>query len=393
MFRKITILFLSLVPGAMFASDFDDVLNTVLSNNLSLKYTEAENSASIAELKAENTLEAPEVSFEGLWGGTEEAGDKRNFSISQSFDWPGVYAARRDAIKKTSAAMQYLREASMIETRTEIRVALIDIINVRQRIATTEKICEGFRTMVEYFAKAVETGQETRLDYNKAVIERINSERELKSLKSEESILLASLQALNGGEPVDDIVNRLGDRYPRADVSALRPDRETLRMKDPAIAASRASLEAQKSLVKAEKRALLPGFSVGYLHEWEAGETFNGFSVSVTLPFLTQRRKAKAAAIRLEAQNLEQEMSLIKLASELQGEYETALGYQELLREYRGVMDDDSNFELLKKALDAGQINFLTYMQELNYFLAARRDFLDIHYRYHLALARLQRYE
>ena len=289
--------------------------------------------------------------------------------------------------------MQYLREASMIETRTEIRVALIDIINVRQRIATTEKICEGFRTMVEYFAKAVETGQETRLDYNKAVIERINSERELKSLKSEESILLASLQALNGGKPVDDIVNKLGDRYPRADVSALRPDRETLRMKDPAIAASRASLEAQKSLVKAEKRALLPGFSVGYLHEWEAGETFNGFSVSVTLPFLTQRRKAKAAAIRLEAQNLEQEMSLIKLASELQGEYETALGYQELLREYRGVMDDDSNFELLKKALDAGQINFLTYMQELNYFLAARRDFLDIHYRYHLALARLQRYE
>ncbi|MDE6090939.1 MAG: TolC family protein [Duncaniella sp.] len=393
MFRKITILFLSLVPGAMFASDFDDVLNTVLSNNLSLKYTEAENSASIAELKAENTLEAPEVSFESLWGGTEEAGDKRNFSISQSFDWPGVYAARRDAIKKTSAAMQYLREASMIETRTEIRVALIDIINVRQRIATTEKICEGFRTMVEYFAKAVETGQETRLDYNKAVIERINSERELKSLKSEESILLATLQALNGGKPVDDIVNRLGDRYPRADVSTLRPDRETLRMKDPAIAASRASLEAQKSLVKAEKRALLPGFSVGYLHEWEAGETFNGFSVSVTLPFLTQRRKAKAAAIRLEAQDLEQEMSLIKLASELQGEYETALGYQELLREYRGVMDDDSNFELLKKALDAGQINFLTYMQELNYFLAARRDFLDIHYRYHLALARLQRYE
>lgn len=55
-------------------------------------------------------------------------------------------------------------------------------------------------------------------------------------------------------------------------------------------------------------------------------------------------------------------------------------------------MDDDSNFELLKKALDAGQISFLTYMQELNYFLSARRDFLEAHYRYHLALARLQRY-
>lgn len=393
MFRKTIILFLSFAPGLMHASDFDDVVNTVLSNNLSLKYTEAENAASIAELKAENTLDAPEISFENLWGGTDEAGDKRNFSISQSFDWPGVYAARRDAIKKTGIAMQYLREAAMIEARTEIRVTLIDIINVRQRIATTEKICDGLRTMVDYFSKAVENGQETRLDYNKAVIERVNSERELKSLKSEESILLASLQALNGGKSVETLVSKLGDRYPRADIEALKPDRETLRMKDPAMAASMASIDAQKSIVKAEKRALLPGFSVGYVHEWEAGETFNGFSVSMTLPFITQRSKAKAAAMRLEAQSFEQEMSLIKLASELQGEYETALGYQELLRDYRGVMDDDSNFELLKKAFDAGQINFLTYMQELNYFLAARRDFLDIHYRYHLALARLQRYD
>lgn len=392
MFKKLSIIVLSLLPNVTFASDFDDVVNTVLSNNLSLKYGVADNVATIEELKAENTLEAPEVSFESLWG-SKDAGDKRNFSIGQSFDWPGVYSARREAVKKSETAMQYLRESEIMAVRTEVRVALIDIINVRQRIATTKKICDGMATMVNYFKDAVEKGLETRLDYNKAVIEHVNAARELKTLKSEEAVLLAGLQNLNGGQSVGELVDKLGDHYPNANLETLRPDRETLRMKDPAIAASTASLEAQKSLVKVEKRSLLPGFSVAYLHEWEAGETFNGFSVSVTLPFLTQRRKAKAAVMRLEAQTLESELSLIKLESELQGEYETALGYQELLKEYRGVMDDDSNFELLKKALDAGQINFLTYMQELNYFLSARRDFLDIHYRYHLALARLQRYE
>lgn len=392
MFKKLSIIVLSLLPNVTFASDFDDVVNTVMSNNLSLRYGVADNVATIEELKAENTLEAPEISFESLWG-SKEAGDKRNFSIGQSFDWPGVYSARREAVRKSETAMQYLRESEIMAVRTEVRVALIDIINVRQRIATTQKICDGMATMVDYFKDAVEKGLETRLDYNKAVIEHVNAARELKTLKSEEAVLLAGLQNLNGGQSVGELVNKLGDHYPNANLETLRPDRETLRMKDPAIAASTASLEAQKSLVKVEKRSLLPGFSVAYLHEWEAGETFNGFSVSVTLPFLTQRRKAKAAVKRLEAQALDSELSLIKLESELQGEYETALGYQELLKEYRGVMDDDSNFELLKKALDAGQINFLTYMQELNYFLSARRDFLDIHYRYHLALARLQRYE
>lgn len=392
MFRKISILFLSLLPTVAFASDFDDVLNTVMSNNLSIKYAVADNAASLEELKAENTLEAPEFSYENLWG-AKGIGDKRNFSISQSFDWPGVYAARSEAIRKSETAMQYLRESAVLDTRMEIRTTLIDIINVRQRIATTQKVCDALAKMSEYYKKAVAEGNETRLDYNKAVIEHINSVRELKSLKSEQSLLLASLKALNGGKDVDSLADKLGYRYPRVKLESLRPDRETLRMKDPAVAASRAAIDAQKSLVKVEKRSLLPGFSVSYLHEWEMGDNFNGFSVSITLPFLTQRRKAKAAQMRLDAQSFEQEMNLIKIASELEGEYQTAYDLRELLREYRGVMDDDSNFELLKKALDAGQINFLTYMQELNYFLTARRDFLEAHYRFHLALARLQRYE
>lgn len=53
------------------ASDFDKVLNTVVSNNMALKYADAENQAAIASLKSENTLDAPEIGFESLWGQKE----------------------------------------------------------------------------------------------------------------------------------------------------------------------------------------------------------------------------------------------------------------------------------------------------------------------------------
>ena len=76
----------------------------------------------------------------------------------------------------------------------------------------------------------------------------------------------------------------------------------------------------------------------------------------------------------------------------MSGDYEKALRYRELLDQYEGVMNDDSNFELLRKAFDGGQINFLTYMQELNFFLGARRDFLETQYNYYQTVARLQRY-
>ena len=392
MLRKLSILLLCFSPSISFASDFDDVLSTIVSNNLSLKNAVAVDEASIAEMKAENTLEAPEFSYENLFG-AKGIGDKRNFSLSQSFDWPGVYAARSQAVKKSESAMQYLRESGVLDLRRDVRVALIDMINIRQQIATTSKICDGLAAMSEYYKKASEEGNETRLDYNKAVVEHINAVRELKTLKADSSVIAATLRDLNGGKEVKELIARVGLNYPHADLSSLIPERERIRMKDPSVAASRASIEAQKALIKVEKRSLLPGFSVAYLHEWEMGDNFNGFSVSVTLPFLTGRSKVKAASMRLASQNLDEEMAVIKIYSEMQADYETAVELRELLREYRGVMSDDSTFELLRKALDVGQINFLTYMQELNYFLAARRDFLEAHYRYHLAVARLQRYE
>ncbi len=382
---------LALTVCSVSASDFDKVLNTVVSNNMALKYADAENQAAIASLKSENTLDAPEIGFESLWG-AKGIGDKRNFSISQGFDWPGVYTARREAIRKSQAAMQYLQESAMIEARQEVRLLLIDIIYAKQRIAATEKICDGLSSLQKTFRKAVDEGNETKLDYNKSVIEKIAAERELKTLRGEYAAMLASLRAMNGGKDVEDLVASVGNVYPEVDLASLRPDVENIRAKDPAIAAMKADAEVQKSLLKVEKRSLLPGFTLGYSHEWEMGDRFNGFSVAVSLPFITGNKKVKASRLQVRASEMQQEMELIRLSAAMSGDYEKALLYRELLDQYEDIMNDNSDFELLKKAFDGGQINFLTYMQELNYFLAARRDFLETLYNYNCALARLQRY-
>ncbi len=387
----ISLMALALTVCSVSASDFDKVLNTVVSNNMALKYADAENQAAIASLKSENTLDAPEIGFESLWG-AKGIGDKRNFSISQGFDWPGVYAARREAIRKSQTAMQYLQESAMIEARQEVRLLLIDIIYTKQRIAATEKICDGLSSLQKTFRKAVDEGNETKLDYNKSVIEKIAAERELKTLRGEYAAMLASLRAMNGGKDVEDLVASVGNVYPEVDLASLRPDVENIRAKDPAIAAMKADAEVQKSLLKVEKRSLLPGFTLGYSHEWEMGDRFNGFSVAVSLPFITGNKKVKASRLQVRASEMQQEMELIRLSAAMSGDYEKALLYRELLDQYEDIMNDNSDFELLKKAFDGGQINFLTYMQELNYFLAARRDFLETLYNYNCALARLQRY-
>lgn len=391
MLKSLGLTILSLIPFSIYASDFDKVLNTIVDNNYAIKYGEMTRLASIADMKAENTVEPPEVSFENLWG-SRGIGDKRNFSVSQSFDWPGIYSARREAIRKSETAMQFLKESELLDVRMDVRLLLIDIIYAKQRLNTSRKICEGLAELSASYKKAAEDGSATRLDYNKSVIERINAERELKLLEGEYATLLSSLRTMNGGKDVSGLIEILGDNYPLVDLASLRPDVETLRQKDPSQAAAMASIDVQKSLIKIENRALLPGITLGYLHEWEMGDNFNGFSVSLSLPFLTGKKKVNAAKMKLTTLEIEKEMSLIRLGNELMGEYENACSLRKLLDEYEEVVCGNSNIALLKKALDGGQINFMTYMQEVNFFLTAHRDFHEVLYKYNVSLARLQRY-
>ena len=68
MLKSLGLTILSLLPLSVCASDFDDVLNTIVGNSIAMKYGDADRQASISEMKADNALEAPEVSYENLWG-------------------------------------------------------------------------------------------------------------------------------------------------------------------------------------------------------------------------------------------------------------------------------------------------------------------------------------
>lgn len=374
------------------ADSFDEVVNTIATNNLTAKYNLAIDEAALEEMRDENTLEAPEIGFDHLWGDSKEAGNKLSVSISQSFDWPGVYAARRDAIKKSSYAMQYLREASMMDVKMQVRQMLIDIIYTRQKINALSKLSESMGKLVETYRILMEQKQQTRLDYNKAVIEKIDIDRELESLKGQYSVLESALEALNGARGVDDLLSKVGDDYPAYDLAVLRPNIDMVKERDPQYAASLASIEANKSLLKAEKLSRLPGFSLGYVHELENGDRFNGFSFSISLPFLKKSHNVKAAQLRGDAINYEAEMQVTQRVAEMNGAYRQAVELRKLIDKYNMVIEGDSNFELLKKALDAGEISFITYLQEVHYFHTARINYLDILYEYNQSLAKLVRY-
>lgn len=391
MTRRFIIAIMSMLPLAAGADTFDEILSEVMYNNLTVRSENARAEAQVEGLYGENTLEAPEVEFSRVWN-TESGGENKwSLSVSQSFDWPGVYAARREAARTANSAMHFLRESTLLDLRQETRSLLIDIIHNAQLIEMQSQLAERMDSMEIYYKKAAEAGAETRLDYNKTVLERIATHRELNTLKASRAALLASLQNLNGGMDVTDMVIRLGSTYPIMPAPGIL-SAETIRERDPQIAAAQASLDAAESMVKVEKRSRIPRFSIGYEHEVEGSETFNGFSIGITLPMWGRKHQIKASRLEAEAALMDAEMALTRRMAEMDADRRQLDALRATIDEYEPVINDKTNYELLQKALKAGQINFLTFIQESNYFIAARRDYIDTLYEYNLTLSRLNRY-
>lgn len=390
--RRLLLIALILAPVCAGARTFGEIVSEVLGNNLSARAENARAAAQHAEVLGDNSLEAPEVEFGRLWGTQADFGNKWTLSVSQSFDWPGVYAARREAARNCGLAYQLLAESNLMDLRQQVRLQLVDIIHTNRLIELQTRLVEAMDSMETYYRRAAEAGAETRLDYNKTALERIAVHRELHTLEAQLAEQTAQLQALNGGKPVSSLVAALGTEYPAWPAAEVLTDVETVRSRDPEYAAAVASAEASRSMAKVEKRLRLPGFSVGYEHEVEGAEVYNGFTVGLTLPVWGKRHKARAASLEAQAAEYDAERILGTKLAELESDRRQVEALATIIEEYEPVINDQNNPELLRRALHGGQINFLTFIQESNFFIQAKRDYYDTIYLYNRALVSLARY-
>ena len=63
------------------------------------------------------------------------------------------------------------------------------------------------------------------------------------------------------------------------------------------------------------------------------------------------------------------------------------------LKEYQAVLNGLNSFQILKIALDLGQIDFISYSIELNFFYKAEDQLNNIEKEYQLAIAKLHKYQ
>jgi len=235
-------------------STFDNIINEVIDNNPELAAKRAELNAGILETKSENNLSDPSVDFEHKWG-VGAAENRWDLSVSQEFEWFGVYGARRRAAEKQTDAFQKLHSAQLAEKAQETKLLLIDLVNARQRVDLFTSIVKNIDSLTELNKRMFNRGEATVIDLNKLRMEKFSYTMQLETAQNELTGLRQSLYALNNGKFIN--TDALSE-YP---AQALRDEQyylDAAETANPQLAGLSAQAEAAQMLVNVEKQKRLP---------------------------------------------------------------------------------------------------------------------------------------
>lgn len=362
----------------------DGVVSMILENNQRLKALAENQKAESAQLSVAGRFNSrPEVEFEHMWG--KGGVTKWNAGVTQSFDWPGVYQRRRAQAQAQMGAFGYLYAAEARSIATEALLLVDNAVYVQKQIDLLDKLIANLRQMQEKVSAAHKGGQMTVLDLKKLDFQMYSYQARRNDLLQEQDRLAGELAALNGGKSIDV---DLSGFVPQS----LQPLDEYLRLardNNPTVKAAEQNAEVARLAASTAEAERMPGFAVGYRHAYEENIHFNGFSVSVSLPVFTNKAASAAALKQVTALGYEAESVVSSQQARVRATYADALRRAGGLKEMCKVTLDESYPRLVLMAYTGGQINVITYLQEMAYFQSVQEEYLAAEYNYYTELTTL----
>jgi cobalt-zinc-cadmium efflux system outer membrane protein len=242
------------------------------------------------------------------------------------------------------------------------------------------------KTIAAGYEERLEKGDASRLEYNKARLNLSTVQGEISRVEVERTALLEQLARLNGGETIR--LEVMGFE------SILLPPHFndwcfSMEERSPALAYVRQEIEVGKKHVSLTKAMALPSLTAGYASEKLMNESSKGFMVGLSIPLWENKNRVKQARAALRTAEARMADNRQQFHSELQLLYNRAVGLKTTAENYRESMRVANNSELLKKALDAGEVSLLEYVLEMELYYDTVNRALEAEREYQQAYAEL----
>ena len=385
---------LMVIPAVIFGgavsaqTTMEKVLESVERNNLTLEAQRHGTEAKVLGARMGNSLEELSVSYDHLWGNpVDEFGKTGEFNVSQSFDFPTVYAARSRVAG--NLARQYgnefaaLRQQVLLEAK-QVYIELLYASRVQEMLEYRMQSCKKLSIL---YSERFESGDASLLEKSKMNHEYLIASEEAASNGLAMVELRRKLVSLNGGLDMEIDLNSVEPMEELAPVGVAQEDYRNLY---PALQAYRLQSEGAKYDLKLSRSMALPKFEVGYKYEYStAGERFNGVTMGLSIPIFANKynvKRAKAAqqSIELEAKAAEVDCDLM-----VEEMYRKASLLRAALAGYDEVGHENSYVDLLGVALEAGQLSVVEYFSEVYSYYDVVNSKLRLELQYRLLAAEI----
>ncbi len=347
-----------------------ELLNDIAQNNAELKAYRAFIESRQLENRSGNNLPDPQLSAFYLPYGDNSGAEYTEYQISQSFEFPTVYAARGKWNDLQAQELETEYDRRRQDVLLKANKLLVDVTTLQKQKelerARREQSKKGYDQIRELFKKE----QVGILDLNKAKIAWIQEQFVVEQTEIEIQNALILLEKLNGAEGIDlGAIGLQGD----IEVESLETLWQAKMAQDPEVQQLRINESVSQQKITLERNKVLPDLTAGYNYQGVSGNNFSGFYGGVSIPLWNSRNKVKAAKTGYEYRKSQTEAVTATLYAGFQERYNR---YQLLLkkyREYRKTMESLDSESLLFKAFQLGELSFMDYYVELRFY----RDALD----------------
>lgn len=369
---------------------YEPVLRQIEENNTTLQTLRQQAGAMKLENRTGIYLDNPEVELKHMFDGSSNEGGMTEVSVKQTFDFPSAYH-----YKSTIADGQNLLvDMDYQQSRKDILLEATTIcINLTYQNILMEELDKRF-LHAQSIANATQAkfniGETDILERNKAQLNLLSARKALEACEVERNALLSELARLNGGASIS---------FEQSAYSLYQLPQyfdewfQKIKKYNPILLAAAYNVEVSKKQEKLNRAMSLPKLSAGYINERAGGYTQHGVSVGISVPLWQNKNTVKSAKIQTKAYENAEADAQLQLYNMLKMQYDKAFSLRKLVDDYRKILDTISSDELLKKALDKGQLSLLSYLMELSIYYDAVDTLLETERDYQYAISIIRQWE
>lgn len=356
-------------------NDISRVLSEIEQNNKELQaYADLMESRQLT-LKSGNSLPDLQAGAYYLPWGEHSTGNYSEFQVTQSFEFPTVYGIRRTLIDKQNNQMQLEYDALRQKVLLPAKIHMLELFYLHKRVQVEEIRVQQAKKVFEQVQELFDKEQVGILKFNKAKIVWMQERFKIEQLEIDKQNIFLILQNMNGGNEVTFHQSKYTEILNLATLDSIWRDKQT---RDPAIRILNQQQEIALQQIKLSKNKSLPDLTFGFNYQGVSGFNYSGIYGGLSMPLWSSSNKVNAAKAQYQYQQSYSKAKSMRLYVDFQKQYNEHQLLLNKFQEYQSTLNGLNSDDLLFRAYELGEISFMEYYLELQFYQQAYDSMLKI---------------